>query len=93
MKPILAIFIGSLALAAHAAEQKDPEPSTGDNFFVRAAKVIGHDAKTGAQEAGHDLKEAGKDIGQGTVKAIKEIGQGVIESAKRTGEAAKETLK
>ena len=92
MKAILAITLASLALAANAADQKDPEP-TQDNFFVRAAKVIGHDASTGAQEAGHDLAKAGKDAGQGTVKVIKEIGQGMKESAKRTGDAAKELVK
>jgi hypothetical protein len=94
MKTILAILIGSLTLAAHAADQKDSPPAaTKDNFFVRAAKVIGHDAKTGAHEAGQDLSQTGKDIGHGTSKAVKEIGEGMKESAKRTAKAAKDTVK
>lgn len=93
MKPILILILASLSLAVEAADQKQPEPVSKDNFFVRAAKVIGHDAKTGAQEAGHDLKETGQDIGEGTVRVLKEIGDGVVESAKRTGKAAKDLVK
>jgi len=77
--------------AAHCADQ--PPVQDQDNFFKRAAKVIGHDAKTGAMEAGHAFKQLGKDIGHGTSKAVKDIGHGIKESAARTGKQAKETFK
>ena len=79
------------APAAHCAEQGRSEDQ--DNFFKRAAKVIGHDAKTGAQQAGHAFKQLGKDIGHGTSKAVKDIGHGMKQSAEKTGKQAKETFK
>jgi hypothetical protein len=95
-RPVLVGLIASIAVvagclfapAAWADEQKDP-----DNFFKRAGKVIGRDAKRGAHQAGHAFKELGKDIGHGTSKAVKEVGQGMKNSAKRTGKAAKEATK
>ena len=76
---------------AYSADQ--PPSEDRDNFFKRAAKVIGHDAKTGAKQAGHAFKQLGKDIGHGTSKAVKDIGHGMKESAERTGKQAKETFK
>jgi len=76
---------------AHCADQ--PPAQDQDNFFKRAAKVIGHDAKTGAMQAGHAFKQLGKDIGHGTSKAVKDIGHGMKGSAERTGKQAKETFK
>ena len=79
------------APVTHCADQ--PPPQDQENFFKRAAKVIGHDAKTGAMQAGHAFKLLGKDIGHGTSKTVKDIGHGMKESAKRTGRQAKETFK
>ena len=64
-----------------------------DNFFKRAAKVIGHDAKSGAKQAGHAFKQLGKDIGHGTSKTVKDVGRAMKDSAEKTGKAAKDTVK
>jgi hypothetical protein len=93
MKRMIPILITTLALAAQAADGQKAESTENDNFFKRAAKVIGHDAKTGVHEAGRDLKKTGKDIAHGTGKAVKDIGHAMKESADKTGKAAKETLK
>jgi len=93
MKQMIAILIAGLALAAQAADDQKSGSTEKDNFFKRAAKVIGHDAKTGVHEAGRDLKKTGKDIGHGTSKAVKDIGHAMKESAEKTGKAAKETFK
>ena len=93
MKQMMAILIAGLALAAHAAGDQKSEPAEKDNFFTRAAKVIGHDAKTGMHEAGRDLKKTGEDVGHGASKALKDIGHAMKESAEKTRKAAKETVK
>ena len=93
MKQVIAVVIASLALAAQAADDQKSEPAEKDNFFQRAAKVIGHDAKTAVHEAGRSYKKAGKDIGHGTSKAVKDIGHAMKESAEKTGKEAKETFK
>jgi hypothetical protein len=77
------------ALWAYGAEPPQGE----ENFFKRAAKVIGNDAKTGVNQAGKAFKQLGKDIGHGTSKAVKDVGHGMKESAERTGKQAKETFK
>ena len=77
------------SLWAYGAEVPPGE----ENFFKRAAKVIGNDAKTGAKQAGKAFKQLGKDIGHGTSKAVKDVGHGMKESAERTGKQAKETFK
>ena len=65
---LLSILIVSLcSRLAYGAEQTQGE----ENFFKRAAKVIGHDAKTGAKQAGQAFKQLGKDIGHGSSKAAK----------------------
>src|SRR5689334_7150952 len=76
------------AAPAHAEDQKDQ-----DNFFKRAAKVIGRDAKSGAKQAGHAFKELGKDVGHGTKKAAKDIGHGAKDSVERTRKALKDAVK
>ena len=95
MKRIIAIAlcVSSLTLAAYAAEEKKPEAGTQDNFFKRAAKVIGHDAKTAAHQAGQAFSKTGKDIGQGARKTVKDVGQAMKESAQKTSKAVKDTFK
>jgi hypothetical protein len=95
MKQIIAILITSLALVVHAADEKKPEPApaTKDNFFERAAKAIGKDAKGALHQAGQTYGKAGKDIGHGTSKTVKDIGHAMKESAQKTGKEAKETVK
>jgi len=97
MKPTVALLVASLALAAHAAEQKKPEnapaPATKDNFFERAAKTIGKDAKGAAHQAGQAYSKAGKDIAHGTSKTVKDVGHAMKESADKTGKQIKDTGK
>jgi hypothetical protein len=94
MNRILMISVAAVCLCtpgAYCAEQGQSEDK--DNFFKRAAKVIGHDAKTGAKQAGHAFKQLGKDIGHGTSKAVKDIGHGMKQSAEKTGKQAKKAVK
>ena len=97
MKQTIAILITGLVLAAHAADQKKPEtasaPATKDNFFERAAKAIGKDAKGAAHQAGKAYSKAGKDIGHGASKTVKDVGHAMKESAQKTGKEIKETVK
>ena len=97
MRLTIAILISSLALATQAAEQKKPEtapaPATKDNFFERAAKTIGKDAKGAAHQAGQAYSKAAKDIGHGASKTVKDVGHAMKESADKTGKAVKETVK
>ena len=95
MKRMIAIVICSagLALAAYAGDEKKAEPATQDNFFKRAAKVIGHDAKTAARQAGQAFSKTGKDIGQGASKTVKDVGQAMKDSARKTSKDVKETFK
>ena len=89
----IALSIGVLTLAAYAAEEKKPEAGTQDNFFKRAAKVIGHDAKTAAHQAGQAFSKTGKDIGQGASKTVKDVGQAMKDSAQKTSKDVKDTFK
>lgn len=89
----IALCIGGLTLPAFAAEEKKAEPATQDNFFKRAAKVIGHDAKTAAQQAGQAFSKTGKDIGQGASKTVKDVGHAMKESAQKTSKDVKDTFK
>jgi len=97
MKQTIAILITGLALTAHAADQKKPEPAsapaTKDNFFERAAKAIGKDAKGAAHQAGKAYSKAGKDIGHGASKTVKDVGHAMKESAQKTGKEIKDTGK
>jgi hypothetical protein len=94
MNRVLMIVVATVCLCTRAAYCADHAQSEdGDNFFKRAAKVIGHDAKTGAKQAGQAFKELGKDIGHGTSKAVKDIGHGMKQSAAKTGKQAKEAVK
>jgi len=86
------VVIASLALPASAADEAKP-PAEKENGFKHAAKVVGHDAKTAAQQAAHAAKETGKAIGEGTKRTVKEIGHAMQESAARTKKVAKETFK
>jgi hypothetical protein len=89
----IALSIGVLTLAAYAAEEKKPEAGTQDNFFKRAAKVIGHDAKTAAHQAGQAFSKTGKDIGQGASRTVKDVGQAMKDSAQKTSKDVKDTFK
>ena len=93
MRMMIALFAAGLTLSALAADEQKSEPADKDNFFKRAAKVIGHDAKTGAKEAAQSFKQTGKAIGHGTAKAVTDIGHAMKESAERTKKAAQETVK
>jgi hypothetical protein len=93
MKGAIALLTAALALSVWAADEPKSEPASQDNFFKRAAKVIGHDAKTGAHLAGQSIKETGKAIGHGTTKTVKDIGNAMKESAEETKKEAKETFK
>jgi hypothetical protein len=97
MKQAIAILITVWALTAYAADQKKPESApaaaTKDNFFERAAKTIGKDAKGAVHQAGQAYGKAGKDIGHGAAKTVKDIGHAMKESADKTGKAVKETVK
>ena len=95
MKQIIAILIAGLALTAHAADEKKPEPAPAskDNFFERAAKAIGKDAKGAAHQAGKAYSKAGKDIGHGASKTVKDVGHAMKESVDKTGKQIKDTGK
>ncbi len=93
MKQTIAILIASLALAAQAAEEKQPASTDKDNFFERAAKAIGKDAKGAVHQAGQSYSKAGKEIGHAASKTVKDVGHAMKESADRTGKAVKETVK
>jgi non-homologous end joining protein Ku len=93
MRVAIAMLLAGLVLGAEAADAQKPEPADKDNFFKRAAKVIGHDAKTGAKEAAQSAKQTGKAIGHGTAKTVTDIGHAMKESAEKTKKAAKDTFK
>jgi uncharacterized protein (DUF2267 family) len=95
MKQIFAILITGLALTVHAAEDKKPEsaPASKDNFFERAAKAIGKDAKVAAHQAGQAYSKAGKNIAHGTSKTVKDVGHATKESIDKTGKQIKDTGK
>lgn len=90
---IIAILIASLVLAAQAADEKKPATADKDNFFERAAKAIGKDAKGAWHEAGQSYGKAGKDIGHAASKTVKDVGHATKDSAQRTGKEVKETVK
>ena len=83
MQRIIVILMAALALAVQAADEPKAKPAKEDNFFNRAARVIGQDAKTVA----HAAKQAGKDIGHAASKATKEVASAF---KGRDGEAGKE---
>ena len=95
MKHVIAVLITGLALAAHAADEKKPEPTPAskDNFFERAAKAIGKDAKGAVHQAGQAYSKAGKDIAHGTSKTVKDVGHAMKESIDKTGKQIKDTGK
>jgi hypothetical protein len=90
---LLATVVAAYLCAPPAWCADEPQSEGKDNFFKRAGKVIGHDAKTGAKQAGQAFKQLGKDIGHGTSKAVKDIGHGMKDSAEKTGKAAKDAVK
>jgi hypothetical protein len=79
------------ALNVLAADAK-PEPEK-DNWFKRAGKAVGSDAKAGWHKAKNGYAKSGKQIGHDTANASKRVGREMKESAKRTGKAAKEEFK
>jgi len=74
-----------VALAAQAAEEKKPATTDQDNFFERAVKAIGKDAKGAAHQAGQSYSKAGKDIGHAASKTVHDVGHAMKDSAHRTG--------
>ena len=82
MQRTVFFLMAALALTARAADE--PKPAEGDNFFERAAKVIGNDAKSVA----HAAKGAGKDVGHAAAKAGKDIGHAAADVGKDIGHAA-----
>ena len=90
MKQTIAIFIASLALSAQAADEKKPATPDKDNFFERAAKAIGKDAKEAWHQAGQSYGKAGKDIGHAASKTAKDVGHAMKDSAQRTGKEVKD---
>ena len=84
MQRTVFFLMAALALAARAADEPKPEPAKQNNFFERAAKVIGRDAKSVA----HAAKQAGKDIGHAAAKAGKDIGHAATDVGKDIGHAA-----
>jgi hypothetical protein len=103
MKPAIAFEIIAFGIAAAAVitslgspawgSDEVKQPAEKENGFKHAAKVVGHDAKTAAQQAGHAAKETGKAIAEGTKKTVKDIGHAMQESAEKTKKVAKETFK
>jgi hypothetical protein len=89
MRMVFAITALIAALSTSAAEQPAPEQ---DNFFKRAGKQIGKDAKAGTKQAGKAYSDAGKSIGKGTSKAAKDIGKSMKESSARSAKAFKYTF-
>ena len=91
MKSIVCAALAALALNALAADAR-PEPEQ-DNWFKRAGKAIGSDAKAGWQKAKNGYAKSGKQIGHDTANATKRVGREIKDSAKKTGKAAKEEFK
>jgi hypothetical protein len=89
---ILCLALAPLAVAAEPAGSTKA-PVQKENFFKRAGKAIGHDAKAGWQQAKAGYSKSAKDLGRGTASAAKRVGGEVKDSARRTGKAAKEEFK
>jgi hypothetical protein len=89
MQRIIVILLATLALAVQAAGEPKAEPAKEDNFFNRAAKVIGQDAKTVA----HAAKQAGKDIGHAASKLAREVASAFKGGEGKTGKEGKENSK
>jgi hypothetical protein len=92
MRHLILIVCLALAPAALAAEAAKA-PAGKENFFKRAGKAIGRDAKAGWQQAKQGYSKSAKDLGRGTASATKRVGGEIKDSAKRTGKAAKEEFK
>jgi hypothetical protein len=88
MRSILFAALAALTLNVFAADTK-PGPEQ-ENWFKRAGKAIGKDAKGGWEQAKKGYAKGGKQIGRDTANATKRVGKEMKESAKRTGKAAKE---
>jgi hypothetical protein len=89
---IVAVALTPPAWAADPPGGTQAQPAK-ENFFKRAAKAIGRDAKAGWNQAREGVSKTGKDVGHGTVDATKRVGREMKDSAKRTGEAAKQEFK
>jgi hypothetical protein len=85
---ILALALG-LAVPVIAEEAA---PAHKDNFFKRAGKQVGKDAKGGWKQAKKNYSESGKAAGRDTSRAAKRVGKEMHQSAKKTAKAAKETF-
>ncbi len=85
MQRVIVILMAALALEVYAADEPKAKAAKEDNFFNRAGKVIGQDAKTVA----HAAKQAGKDIGHAASKAAKEIASAFKAGDGQTGKESK----
>jgi hypothetical protein len=83
------VLAAPLVPLATAVQPEQSPPQAQDNFFKRAGKAIGHDAKAGWQQAKAGYKKSAKDIGHGTANAARRVGHEMKDSAKRTGAAVK----
>lgn len=80
---LVALALATAAMTAGGGEDRATPDQ--DNFFKRAAKVIGQDARTATRGA----KQAGKDVAHGAAKAGKDVGQLFKPSPDKTGKQAK----
>jgi hypothetical protein len=83
-------LVAALTESAMATEPGPSQPPPHENFFKRAGKAIGHDAKAGWQQAKAGYKKGAKDIGHGTANATRRVGREMKDSARRTGAAVKQ---
>jgi hypothetical protein len=91
---VISLFLlGALmAQPLRAEEHKTPDAPAKENFFKRAGKAIGRDAKAGWQQAKQGYAKGAKDIGHGTANAAKRVGREMKESAGRTKNEVKKTF-
>lgn len=89
MRWIVLVVLAAFAFGVAASEESAPK----ENWFKRAGKAIGKDAKEGWREAKEGYKKGGKQIGHDTANATKRVGHEMKDSAKRTRKAAKKEFK
>ena len=93
MRSSLVVLMMLASLTVYAESEHKDEPAQQENFFKRAGKQIGHDAKSAVNQAGQAFKDAGTQIGHGSVKAVKDLGNAMEASAAKTKEAVKHDTK
>jgi hypothetical protein len=85
------VLILALGLAAPALAGQ-PAPAQKENFFKRAGKQIGKDAKAGWKQAKKQYPESAKAGVRDGGRAAKRVGKEMQQSSKKTAKAAKETF-